>query len=114
MVRKKGAKDPYVVIQDWRVERANALRLNLNGEAISSYSYQRDGKNASYTQLAREAERFWEDCRHTGSPVVPIVMTGWDRRPRVEQPVFWERWQLPNAGIEKFYRARHRKNCRST
>ena len=32
-------------------------------------------------------------------------MTGWDRRPRVEHPVFWETWQKPNVGLEKFYRA---------
>jgi len=25
--------------------------------------------------------------------------------PRVEQPVFWETWQRPNVGIEKFYQA---------
>lgn len=105
LVRTKGGKDPYVVIQDWRVERSNALRLKVNAEAISTYSYQRDGKKGAYTQLAREAERFWDECRNTGSAVVPIVMTGWDRRPRVEHPVFWETWQQPNVGIEKFYRA---------
>ena len=105
LIRTKARKDPYMVIQDWRVERANGLRLQVNAEAISSYSYQRDGKNAAYTQLAREAEQFWDECRNIGAAVVPIVMTGWDRRPRVERPVFWETWQQPNAGIEKFYRA---------
>jgi len=32
-------------------------------------------------------------------------MTGWDRRPRVERPVPWEKWQKPGVGVEKFYRA---------
>jgi hypothetical protein len=104
LVRSKGGGDPYMVIQDWRPERASALRVEANADAMSSYSYQRDGKNAAYSQLALEAEQFWDECRRTGSSVVPIVMTGWDRRPRVERPVFWETWQRPNVGIEKFYR----------
>jgi hypothetical protein len=97
--------NPYVVIQNWSPTRANALKVQLHADAISAYAYQRDGQNAPYSQLARETERFWDDCRATSSQVVPIVMTGWDRRPRVEHPVFWETWQQPNAGIDKFYRA---------
>jgi hypothetical protein len=32
-------------------------------------------------------------------------MSGWDRRPRVEHPVPWEKYQKPGAGIEKYYQA---------
>jgi hypothetical protein len=32
-------------------------------------------------------------------------MTGWDRRPRVEHPVPWERQQRPGAGIEYYFGA---------
>ena len=104
LVRSKGRGEPYLVIQHFRAERANALRKDLNADGISAYAYQRDGKNASYATLAQETEQFWEECRSTGSEVVPIVMTGWDRRPRVERPVFWEN-QKANDGIEKFYHA---------
>jgi hypothetical protein len=99
----KSGANPYVVILDWRFERANALRMKVKADAIGSYSYQRDGSNAPFAQLAQETEEFWEECRKTGSTVVPIVMTGWDRRPRVERPVFWETSQQPNVGIGKFY-----------
>ncbi len=106
-VRTKIGTDPYVVIQYYRADRANALREELNADAISAYAYQRDDKNAAYAQLGRETEHFWDECRSTGSAVVPIVMTGWDRRPRVERPVFWETQpnQQLNVGIEKFYHA---------
>jgi hypothetical protein len=30
-------------------------------------------------------------------------MAGWDRRPRVENPVPWECWQRPGAGLDRFY-----------
>ena len=102
-VRVEGNRDPYIVIQDWRPERAGALRLKVNGDAISSYSYQRADTKAPFAHLAEETEQFWEQCRSTGSPVVPIVMTGWDRRPRIDHPVFWEAWQQPNVGIDNYY-----------
>ena len=99
------ALKPYVVIQDSRAERAGAAREKAHADAIGAYAYQRGGQNAPYAQLAQETERFWEACRSTGSTVVPIVMTGRDRRPRVERPVFWEPRQRPGDGIERFYRA---------
>ena len=104
-VRTAGKAEPYVVILNWRTRRAGELREISNADAISAYSFQRDGRDAPYAHLASETEHFWEECRDTGSAVVPIVMTGWDRRPRVERPVFWESWQRPHAGIEKFYHA---------
>jgi hypothetical protein len=103
LLHAKRQQDPYVVILDWRPERSNMLRGKLNSDAISAYSFQRDDENGTYAQLAAEAEQFWEDCRKTGAAVVPIVMTGWDRRPRVEHPVFWETYQRPNVGLGKFY-----------
>jgi len=98
-------ENPYVVVLDSRPKRAATLRQEFAADAISAYAYQRNGVNAPYAQLAREVEEFWDACRDIASAVVPLVMTGWDRRPRVEQPVFWETWQRPNAGIERFYAA---------
>ena len=113
LVQTKVGKDPYMVIQDWRVERANELRLKVTAEAIGSYSYQRDGKDAPYMQLAREAEQFWEECRNTGSAVVPIVMTGWDRRPRVEHPSFGRRGNSRMPVSRSSIARRQRKSCRN-
>ena len=103
-IGRKGVREPYVVILDWRPAHSSALRQTVNADAIGAYAFQRDGKDAPYSQLASETEGFWEECKQTGSAVVPIVMSGWDRRPRVERPVFWETWQQPGAGLEKFYR----------
>ena len=103
LLRARGQRDPYVVILDWRPKRSNILREKLRADAISAYSFQRDDKHGTYAKLAEEAEQFWEDCRKTGAAVVPIVMTGWDRRPRVEHPVFWETYQKPNVGLDQYY-----------
>ena len=78
---------------------ADALGL----DALSAYATQAAGNGTPYAALAKHAERFWDQCKATGKQVVPIAMSGWDRRPRVEHPVPWEKYQQPGVGIEKYY-----------
>jgi len=101
--RQNGAGDPYIVIMDFDPRRAVTLLERLGADAISSYATQAGESGAPYASLAAHAQRFWGRSKETGSPVVPIVMSGWDRRPRVENPVPWETWQEPGVGIEKYY-----------
>jgi hypothetical protein len=101
--RGNGAGDPYVVIMDFNPVHGAKLREELGADAISSYAAQGGEKSAPYAALAAYAQRFWNRCKDTGSPVVPIVMSGWDRRPRVINPTPWERYQKPGVGIELFY-----------
>lgn len=103
IAKHRGLGDPYIVIMDFNPERADRLRREVGADAISSYAAQGNEVAAPYSRLAAYAERFWDRCAGTGSEVVPIVMSGWDRRPRVERPVPWETWQKPGQGIEKFY-----------
>ena len=58
------------------------------GDALSAYATP-DGKakGAPFADLAGRAEAFWKRCEETGTPAVPICMTGWDRRPRAMHPV---------------------------
>ena len=51
----------------------------------------------------RTVRGFWERCEKTGAQVVPIAMAGWDRRPRIEHPVPWEKYQKPGEGMERYY-----------
>lgn len=103
--RKSGAGNPYIVIMDFRPERGRQLADDLGCDAISAYATNGGGSGAPYADLARYTELFWKRCKETGVPVVPIVMSGWDRRPRVEHPVPWEKYQKPGAGIEQYYQA---------
>ena len=100
-----GAGNPYIVIMDFSPEHGKKLADMLGADAISTYATSAGGKGAPYADLARHAEGFWEQCKATGAKVVPIVMSGWDRRPRVERPMPWETWQKPGEGIEQFYEA---------
>jgi len=101
--RKAGLGNPYIVLMDFTPPRGGKLADALGCDAISAYATQANGRGAPYADLAKHAERFWDQCKATGKPVVPIAMAGWDRRPRVEHPVPWERHQKPGAGIEKYY-----------
>ena len=103
--QKAGLGAPYIVLMDFSPPRGRKLADALGLDAISAYATQAAGNGTPYADLAKHAERFWDQCKATGKPVVPIAMAGWDRRPRVEHPVPWERHQKPGVGIEKHYLA---------
>ena len=103
MVRNKYSRNPYIVLMDFDPQRGHKLRKQIGADAMTTYAAQVNGTSAPYSTLAEYAETFWERCAATGSSVVPIVMSGWDRRPRVEHPVPWETWQKPGVGIDRFY-----------
>jgi len=101
--QQAGLANPYIVVMDFDPQRGKELCDILGGDAISSYAASGGGEGAPYSELAQYAQGFWDRCKATGSQVVPIVMSGWDRRPRVENPVPWETWQKPGEGIQKYY-----------
>lgn len=98
-----GLPEPYVVIMDFDPVRGAKLAKTVEADAISSYATDGGASRGSYAQLAQHTERFWERCRNTGVPVVPLVMSGWDRRPRIERPVSWESYQKPGEGLDRYY-----------
>jgi hypothetical protein len=103
--QKAGLGNPYIVLMEFTAARGNKLADALGLDALSAYATQAAGNGSPYASLAKHAERFWDQCKATGKQVVPIAMSGWDRRPRVEHPVPWEKWQQPGVGIEKHYLA---------
>lgn len=103
----RGMKTPYIVVLDTKPAHGHKIARTLGAEAISSYAVAGDhGKGGKpYAALAEVVGKFWDDCLATGSDVVPLAMAGWDRRPRIEHPVPWEKYQKPGEGIENFYHA---------
>ncbi|MEK6795778.1 MAG: hypothetical protein AABZ39_13435 [Spirochaetota bacterium] len=100
-----GSGDPYIVVMEYTPARAKLYADIIGAQAVSSYAFDTGsvGTPSKYSTLADDARIFWEQCLSTRAEVVPIVMAGWDRRPRIEHPVSWERNQLPGVGIEKYY-----------
>ena len=98
------AGNPYIVLGGSPKEIA-ALAPMLGGDAVGTYVISEGRGTGDYAALVRIAEAGWRTLSGAGLPVVPTVMTGWDRRPRVEHPVPWEREQRPGAGIEYHFGA---------
>lgn len=100
-LRTKGLADPYLVIMDFDPAQGKKWIELLDGNAISSYATTYAPEEATpYTRLAQADVQLWEACRASGMSVVPIVTSGWDRRPRIERPMPWETWQQPGVGLD--------------
>jgi hypothetical protein len=97
-----GAGNPYIVLMA-RPDPGLRLLGELGADAIGAYAIAEAEIAAPYARLARLAEARWDEYAAAGAAVVPTVMSGWDRRPRIEQPVPWERWQRPGAGMDRYY-----------
>ncbi len=101
-----GLPRPYLVVMDFNPTEGERWRKLLGADAISSYATSAADEAAPYSKLTEYTENFWERCLATGAQVVPTVMSGWDRRPRIERPVPWEAsYQQPGVGMERYYEA---------
>lgn len=105
-VREAGFGDPYIVLMHYNIDLAAEMAVILGAEAISCYAVTGNGGDhgTPYSELTNAVYNFWESSKNTGAEVVPLVMSGWDRRPRIEHPVPWESsWQKPYEGMEKYF-----------
>jgi hypothetical protein len=96
-----GLPRPYVV-HLWGWDGAKDVVDWLGLDAMGAYSLNFDDRAAPYATLARKAEAKWDEWAATGAKVFPLVTAGWDRRPRVQHPVSWEKPDPPDA-IDAFY-----------
>jgi hypothetical protein len=99
-----GAGNPYIVLMA-RPDPGLRLLEEIGADAIGAYAIAGSDSAAPYAALAQLTERRWADYTAAGVEVVPTVMTGWDRRPRIEAPMPWEHWQRPGVGMDRFYGA---------
>jgi hypothetical protein len=104
-VRAFGGANPYLVVMTPVPDQARRWVPLLGADAVGAYAYQPGARAAPYAALAEHAERGWAAHAALGLPVIPTAMTGWDRRPRVQNPVPWEAWQRPGEGMERFHAA---------
>jgi len=85
--RKEGA-NPYCVYMGWN-PASDFERVTKTGfHAVSAYA--KSGEQDQFTNLAASVENDWLKAAQAGVPYVPLVTTGWDKRPRQDHPVSWE------------------------
>jgi hypothetical protein len=100
----RGVGNPYIVLGVLPRD-ATAFEAGLGGDAAGAYTIADGRATGDYAALVRVTEQGWQILATSGLPVVPTVMAGWDRRPRVETPVPWEKTQRPGVGIEHYFAA---------
>lgn len=83
------AVQPSFVVMSFAVKEAARVAKWIGADRISTYAWHDNPRGAPYASLVRGVEQLWERQAETGSRVVPLVMSGWDPRPRILNPVPW-------------------------
>jgi hypothetical protein len=87
--RDAGLQDPYIVYMGFNPARDWATARDMGCDAISAYAH---GGQGAYNDLTQAVRRdYWEGALKAGAQLVPLASAGWDRRPRIDHPVSWER-----------------------
>lgn len=90
---KAAGLDPYFVYMGWSPARDFKAHATEGFAAVSAYAH--PGTEPIFTKYVDAFERHaWANALATQTPYVPLVTTGWDKRPRQDHPVSWEK----NAG----------------
>ncbi len=84
--------NPYCVFMGWNPP-SDFARASTNGfDAVSAYAFGSDVP--TFARLARQVEDgYWKKAAEARVPYIPLVTTGWDKQPRKDHPVSWEKDQ---------------------
>lgn len=89
--REKGL-NPYCVYMGWNPATDFKRVSKLGFDAVSAYA--KAGEQESFADLVASVEKdFWQRAAEAKVPYVPLVTTGWDKRPRQYNQVSWEKNQ---------------------
>lgn len=104
LVMAAGASRPFIVLLSPEPARAQGWSQALATDAVGAYVVaDNTAVAAPYAALAAHASAYWAAIRDRGLPLVPTVMSGWDRRPRVQNPVPWERGTPSEQQMSWYY-----------
>ncbi len=81
--RQKGYKQPYLALMG----SSPAHAKEMDGNAISDYAL--FGDEIPFAQMAQNGRQRWERGLEENMDMIPCVSTGWDPRPRGDNPISW-------------------------
>lgn len=81
-----GSAAPRFVVMSFSADQARSIAAAAGANDISTYASHGSARGGAYRELATGAEKLWDRQSRTGANVVPIIMSGWDPRPRIENP----------------------------
>lgn len=85
----KEGLEPYCVYMGWNPASDFTKVRERRFDAVSAYAM---GSNQRrFADLAESVEQgYWRNAARSEVPDIPLVTTGWDKRPRKDNPVSWE------------------------
>ena len=87
---KTAGLDPYFVYMGWSPARDYQAHAAEGFAAVSAYAH--PGKEPVFAKYVDTFEQHaWVNALATKTPYIPLVTTGWDKRPRQDHPVSWEK-----------------------
>lgn len=82
--------NPYCVYMGWNPAADYRAHASQGFDAVSAYAC--GSADAQFAQLAQATEtKYWQGAAQAEVPCIPLVTTGWDKQPRKEHPVSWEK-----------------------
>ena len=82
--------DPYCVFMGWDPASDFPKVVGQGFDAVSAYAA--GSRQPRFAQLAEYVQQsYWREAADARVPFVPLVTTGWDKRPRQDHPVSWEK-----------------------
>ena len=86
---KREGVDPYWVFMGWNPANDWVKAKEAGFDAVTCYAY--GGSQATFDDFSAAAEeKYWSKADQAGAAQVPLVTSGWDKRPRIDHPVSWE------------------------
>ena len=92
-----GAGDPYIVLI---CTGEYVGDKNFGFDAISMYGVSWLNDGVPYQEIVSTEISQWNYFASIELPIVPHVTTGWDKRPRYDNPVFWEPPASPSNWVQ--------------
>lgn len=84
-----GLGNPYIIgLEQFGATPENVKELGF--DAIGDYAAGGGVDAGEFKDLAHDIWIQWYEWKAKGIQIVPLVSTGWDRRPRIDHPVTWE------------------------
>lgn len=87
---KAGVPEPYVIGMNFDIPKAAMLSGELGLQGISLYTGGIPSAGCSYSKVMDNDASKWRGMKKTGAQFVPQITTGWDKRPRYDNPNPWE------------------------
>ena len=87
---KKQGLNPYCVYMGWNPTGDYTKVAKKGFDAVSAYAM--GGSQPKFADLVKSVETtYWQNAAKSGTPYVPMVTTGWDKWPRKDNHVSWEK-----------------------